>query len=160
MKEANGEIIGWTHADLQTDPCDALVGLNMFRRFGPEIFVKGLRKGRPLFDMIFSIGMSVFETILLKKFFWEINAQPTLFSKDFFKKMDNPPNDFSLDLYVYHKAKLEGLNVRRFPVNFSDRLYGSSHWNINWKEKIKFIVRTINFSLLLRKKIKNGNNST
>ena len=33
LQEAKGEIIGWTHADLQTDPCDALVGLNIFGKF-------------------------------------------------------------------------------------------------------------------------------
>ena len=27
LKKASGEIVGWTHADMQTDPADALKGL-------------------------------------------------------------------------------------------------------------------------------------
>ena len=27
FKKSSGEIIGWTHADMQTDPADALTGL-------------------------------------------------------------------------------------------------------------------------------------
>ena len=30
LEEANGEILSWTHADLQTDPRDILDGLKLF----------------------------------------------------------------------------------------------------------------------------------
>ena len=48
LKAAKGEILGWTHADMQTDPQDAIRGLKLFEKFGPNIFVKGKRYGRPL----------------------------------------------------------------------------------------------------------------
>ena len=150
LKAAKGEILGWTHADMQTDPQDALLGLELFEKHGDDIFVKGRRYGRPFMDVVFTVGMSVFETFLLARPMWDINAQPTMFSRRFFESWTAPPEDFSLDLYAYYQAQTFGLKVRRFSVNFRERVYGVSHWNVNWAEKQKFIRRTVAFSLKLK----------
>jgi hypothetical protein len=84
---------------------------------------------------------------------WDINAQPTMFPRSFFESWTDPPEDFSLDLYAYFLAKRCGMKVYRFPVKFNIRAYGVSHWNVNWTAKMKFIRRTVNFSLQLRKKV-------
>jgi glycosyltransferase involved in cell wall biosynthesis len=151
LQAARGEILAWTHADLQTDPQDALRGLKLFDEFGDNIFVKGRRYGRPFFDVIFTLGMSVFETLLLARPMFDINAQPTMFSRKFLEKWKFPPEDFSLDLYAYFQARKCYLEVRRLPVRFGSRVYGTSHWNVNWKSKWKFIRRTVKFSLHLKK---------
>jgi len=154
LKAAKGDIIGWTHADLQTDPLDVLQAIKLFEKYGSNVFAKGRRYGRPLSDVIFTSGMSLFETILLWRPMWDINAQPTMFPRDFFDSWYNAPHDFSLDLYAYYQAMEHGLLVKRFPVLFGERAHGVSHWNINWAAKRKFIYRTINFSLELRKMLK------
>ncbi len=151
LRAAKGEILGWTHADMQADPQDASIGAQFFNKNGPETFVKGRRYGRPLVDNAFTVGMSGFETLLLGKPMWDINAQPTMFSRQFYDAWDSPPEDFSLDLYAYYKAKNLNLCVRRFPVKFGERVYGVSHWNVDWRSKSKFIRRTIEFSLELRR---------
>lgn len=153
LKAASGKLLAWTHADMQADPQDVLRGLELFEKHGDEIFVKGLRYGRPLIDVIFTVGMSVFEAFLLAKPMWDINAQPTMFARSFFEGWVAPPDDFSLDLYAYYHARAKGLKVYRFPVRFGERAHGVSHWNINWYAKRKFIYRTMKFSLQLRKKI-------
>jgi glycosyltransferase involved in cell wall biosynthesis len=153
LKAAEGRILGWTHADMQTDPQDALLGLEYFGNHGDEIFVKGRRYGRPFMDVVFTVGMSFFETILLARPMWDINAQPTMFSRRFFESWTAPPDDFSLDLYAYFQAQRYGLKVHRFPVRFGERAHGVSHWNVNWAAKRKFIRRTVDFSLQLKKKI-------
>lgn len=38
---------------MQTDPHDFLQGLQFFKRFGKDIFVKGRRYGRPWTDIFF-----------------------------------------------------------------------------------------------------------
>ena len=149
LRQAKGEFIGWTHADLQTDPFDVLLAIQAIEKEGAE-FAKGLRKGRPLGDQIFTWGMSIFETMLCGKILWDINAQPTFFAKSFFEAWENPPSDFALDLYAYWLAKKQGLRFARFPVQFPERKHGSSHWNFSLASKIKFIRRTIDFSLRLR----------
>lgn len=153
FKAAKGEILGWTHADMQTDPQDALRGLELFKKYGNDIFVKGQRYGRPFMDVVFTVGMSVFETVLLGRPMRDINAQPTMFSRRFFESWITPPDDFSLDLYAYYQAQSYGLKVHRFPVRFGERAHGVSHWNVNWAAKRKFIRRTVDFSLQLKKKI-------
>ncbi len=154
LKAAKGDILGWTHADMQTDPQDVLRGLALFEQHGNTIFVKGRRYGRPVSDVAFTIGMSCFESLLLGKRLWDINAQPTLFPRTFFASWDNPPADFSLDLYAYYQACRQGLKIHRFPVLFADRAHGVSHWNVNWAAKWKFIRRTMDFSWRLRRSIK------
>jgi glycosyltransferase involved in cell wall biosynthesis len=153
LRAAEGQIIGWTHADMQTDPQDTLRGLDLFEKHGDNIFVKGQRYGRPLMDSVFTVGMSLFETLLLAKPMWDINAQPTMFPRGFFDQWSSPPDDFSLDLYAYYQAKTKGLKVYRFAVKFGERAHGVSHWNVNWSAKWKFIRRTIAFSIQLKKKI-------
>ena len=154
LRVAEGQLLGWTHADMQTEPQDVLRGLKFFDQHGGDIFVKGRRHGRPLADAVFTAGMSMFETVLLGMPLWDINAQPTMFPRSFFNAWVNAPHDFSLDLYAYFQARKLGLNVYRFPVMFGERAHGVSHWNINWAAKRKFIRRTIDFSLLLRKSLK------
>lgn len=153
LKAARGEILGWTHADMQTDPQDALFGLEIFEKHGDDIFVKGQRYGRPFMDVVFTAGMSVFETCLLARPMWDINAQPTIFSRSFFETWIAPPDDFSLDLYAYYQAQRSGLKVYRFPVRFGERAHGFSHWNVNWAAKRKFIHRIVDYSLQLKKNI-------
>jgi glycosyltransferase involved in cell wall biosynthesis len=153
LKIARGEILGWTHADMQTDPLDFLKGIALFDKHGLQSFVKGKRYGRPLSDVFFTMGMSVFETCLLKTKMWDINAQPTLFSRTFFESWQSPPHDFALDLYAYYQACVQNIPVYRFPVKFGERAHGVSHWNVNWAAKRKFIRRTVDFSLELRRKL-------
>jgi glycosyltransferase involved in cell wall biosynthesis len=155
LRHAKGEFLCWTHADLQTDPADILRALERLDSFSKKerknIFIKGQRYGRPLSDVFFTVGMSIFEMLLLRKGFWDINAQPTVFHRSFYMKWSNPPYDFSLDLFAYFLAKKYKLQIKRFPVLFGKRVHGVSHWNVDWKSKVKFIKRTLEFSMKLKK---------
>lgn len=154
LRESTGDVVGWTHADLQTNPQDALLGFELFKKHGENIFVKGRRYGRPFADVLFTTGMSVFETMLLQKPLWDINAQPTIFPRTFFETWNDAPYDFSLDLYAYYQASCNNLEIYRFPVKFGERVHGVSHWNVNWAAKKNFIRRTVSFSLQLRRGLK------
>ncbi len=158
LKVASGTILGWTHADLQTDPKDAIQALDFFEKANnpQQLFVKGKRYGRSLIDVIFTIGMSIFETILMKTKMWDINAQPTVFHRSFYESWENPPKDFSLDLFAYFMAKKHNLTIKRFPVLFADRVHGSSHWNVSVSAKFRFIKRTLHYSFLLNKRFKDN----
>lgn len=152
LHAAEGDVLAWTHADLQTDPRDVLRGLPFFAH-GRNLLVKGRRYGRPLSDAAFTVGMSVFESVLLRKRLWDINAQPTMFRRGFFHAWEDPPSDFSLDLYAYYQARRVGLEVARFRVAFGDRAHGLSHWNVDMKSKAGFIKRTVAFSMELRRRV-------
>ena len=153
LRAAKGEYIGWMHADMQTDPGDAVKAFRLAkRRSGEAVFVKGRRQGRPLFDEVFTKGMSFFESVLFGKHLYDINAQPNVFPRSFFEEWENPPYDFSLDLYAYYMAKQRNMPVVRFPVQFPERVHGSSKWNTDGlRSKWKFIKRTVKFSIQLKR---------
>lgn len=154
LHASSAEYIGWTHADMQTDPVDVLEALDLISGSNIPFFIKGRRYGRPFADVFFTICMSVFESILLRRKMWDINSQPNIFPRTFFQTWVNPPHDFSLDLYAYFMAKKSGLDILRFPVRFGERANGVSHWNINWSSKLKFISRTLSYSFNLKKSLK------
>lgn len=154
LKECRGEYVGWTHADMQTDPKDILKALHIIEKVKEPVFVKGNRKGRPFFDVFFTAGMSLFETFYLHKNLYDINAQPNIFPRTFYEGWENPPYDFSLDLYALYMARVMRLKVIRFPVLFPERIYGESKWNTGLKAKWKFIKRTMEFSVKLKKRMK------
>lgn len=156
LKAADAMFVGWTHADLQTDPADIVRAWHILRErnYNPRIYVKGLRKKRPLLDSFFTWGMGVFETIYLRAPLWDINGQPNIFSKEFFLSWENPPHDFALDLFALYTAKKNGFEIVRFPVVFPERVHGESKWNTGLGAKWNFIKRTISFSAKLKASLK------
>lgn len=158
LEAAEGEFLGWTHADLQTDPADVLKALAIIEKNGSRtnLFVKGTRKGRPLFDQFFTTGMSLFESLYLGERLWDINAQPNIFHRRFFETWQHPPYDFSLDLYALYMARKKQLDLVAFEVAFPPRLHGQSSWNTGLTAKWKFIKRTLDFSVKLKRELNYG----
>lgn len=156
LSDAKGEFIGYTHADMQTDPADVIRALEIIEKEEkPEnCYVKGDRKGRPFLDQFFTSGMSLFETLYMGEKLWDINAQPNIFHKTFFENLNGEcPKDFSLDLYFLYKATIKNINIIRFDVVFPPRIHGESSWNTGLASKWKFIKRTIDFSVKLKKEL-------
>lgn len=155
LREAKGEFIGYTHADMQTDPNDVLKALKIIedQEDSKNCYVKGNRIGRSFLDLFFTLGMSFLESIYLRKNLWDINAQPNIFHKSFFEIISYPPKDFSLDLFLLYIAKKRAYKVLRFNVLFPPRVYGESKWNTGFSSKIKFIKRTLKFSYQLKKRL-------
>ncbi len=155
LRAATGDVLGWTHADLQTDPTDALVAFAKFTAAAEprRLFVKGRRRRRPLFDVTFTAGMTLFEGLVLGSWMVDINAQPTMFHRDFFAQWSDPPHDFALDLYAYHRALSQGLVVERVPVDFGIRRAGFGH-NASFANKLKLSRRTVDYTFALRRRMR------
>lgn len=150
LKVAEGNWLGWMHADLQSDPDVFLKMMRMASLEKGDFLYKGRRANRPVLDRIFTFGMSVYETIYLHKKLWDINAQPTLISRRYYEKWDEPPYDFSFDLYVYYYAQVCGIKIRRFLSPQKQRLNGKSTWNTGMKARIKLVKRVISYSRQLK----------
>lgn len=155
LRSSTGDYIGWTHADLQTDPLDVIKAIDWIRdnKYNSNIIVKGKRQNRRLTDRIFTIGMAVFESIVLGVKLSDINAQPNIIHRSLYTKALNPPDDFSLDLYYYYLSKKLNYKEIRIPVKFPERIHGSSKWNIDWKSKVRFIARTVQYSYRLKDRL-------
>lgn len=156
LYSAKGDFLSWTHADMQTDPFDVIKAFDLIEKSPvPEnTYVKGIRQGRAVSDRLFTWGMGVFESIYLGVPLNDINAQPSLFHRAFFESWENAPYDFSLDLYAFYTARKRGITVIRVPVQFAERIHGRSNWNVGWRSKWKFIKRTLDFSVTLKRRLK------
>lgn len=158
MLASEGKYIGWIHADLQFSPAlfiEIARQVETEERTGVDnLYFKGLRKGRPFLDCVFTFGMSCFETIYLQKGLWDINAQPTLMSRQLFEKAKNPPYGFSLDLYFYYNAKEQKYVIKRFQSLQKAREIGTSTWNTGMSARIKLIKRNLKDSKEMKKKSK------
>ena len=152
VKIANGQYIGWCHADLQTEPSDVYNAYlqNNKKLKNEKCIVKGLRKNRNLFDSIFTFGMSVFTSIMFKIKINDINAQPKLFPRSFLKHLNNAPNDFSLDLYFLVIAKINNYKIINHDVIMKKRIHGEAKGGGDLSGKIKLIKRTLTYILKLR----------
>lgn len=156
---AKGNVLSWTHADLQTDPNDVIKAyeLNKDDLNLNQCIVKGERKGRNIFDNIFTAGMSILSSIFLKQFLWDVNAQPKIFHRKFLEKFKKAPQDFSLDLYLLFIANKYKIPIKRYQVFFSKRLYGKAKGGGTFRGKYNLIKRTIACIIELQKEISKGN---
>ncbi|MBI4802320.1 MAG: glycosyltransferase family 2 protein [Elusimicrobia bacterium] len=151
LSAACGEYIGWTHGDLQFDPGAIAEAAGLIADAGGgNIFVKGLRRGRPFSDRFFTAGMSLFETLLMGTPLRDINGQPTLFHRSLLEAWNAPPHDFSLDLYAYAAAAKAGFKIVRFDVVNSERARGASSWNRGLWSRLRLALRTIVSSVRIR----------
>ena len=139
LEVATGEFLGWTHADLQTDPYDVIKAYKILEdcNWDKNIYIKGKRKNRTFIENFFTVGMSIFETLYLKKNLWDINGQP---------------NIFSIDLYALFLAKEQKRKIVRINVLFPKRVNGKSSWNTGLLARWKLIKRIIKFSIELKRK--------
>lgn len=155
LRAGHGRFLAWTHADLQTHPADVLNAFTLVQAsVSPRrTLVRGVRKGRPLFDRMFTVGMGVVASCLLGSRLHDINAQPKLFHRDLLELMQDAPWDFSLDLYLLHLANRVGLDVREVAVEFADRHRGQAKGGGSLRGKMKLIRRTMSYMLALRRSL-------
>ena len=66
--------------------------------------------------------------------------------------MEDPPDDFSLDLYLLYIARTNELSIIDHPVYFSKRLYGEAKGGGTLIGKWKLIKRTWTYIYQLSKK--------
>lgn len=158
LKEGGGAYLGWTHADMQTDPADVLEGLELLRaqEDPATCLIKGKRQQRPFFDTFFTGGMSWVSSMALNARLNDVNGQPKIFSRSYYEEMTDPPHDFSLDLFLLYDAQRRGLKILEQPVYFNKRMHGESKGGGTFKGKIKLIRRTFAYIMDLRRKVKGG----
>jgi glycosyltransferase involved in cell wall biosynthesis len=145
LRQARGEVLAWSHADLQTDPADVFRALDVYRKAHDptHLLVKGRRHGRRLSERIISRGMQLVALLFLRRWMTEINAQPKLFHRRLLEHLPSPPIDFNFDVYVLYRALRHGWKLRHIDVRFPPREYGQSNWAASWGSRIRTIRRSI-----------------
>lgn len=154
LKNASGTILAWTHADGQTDPADVLRAWEKYQEHNdPMLVVKGQRKQRAFGPAFFTWGMQQITNLMLRTRLSDINAQPKLFSREFYETIKtDAPHDFSLDVYWLYHAYKKG-RIETIPVVFKKRLYGEAKGGGSFKTRIKLVRRTFGYLSRLRKQL-------
>lgn len=151
VKKASGEVICWTHSDLQTPPEDTLRAFKVFEKLGNnKVIIKGHRVGRPFGQFLFSTGMAIISSVILGGRYFEINAQPKLFHRTFVRRLKGHPDDFSLDLFLLYVARAKKYQIRSIEVKFLKRKHGVSSWANDLGSRWKTSLRTIRYILRLK----------
>ena len=143
LQKAKGDILSWTHADLQTDPYDVVLAFKEHKKHNDsDLVIKGKRRNRNFIDSFFTWGMQVYCSLKLKSVLNDINAQPKLFSREFYKNnFKYAPLDFSLDLFLLINAK----KIKTVDVFFHKRKFGEAKGGGTFLGKWKLIKRTISY---------------
>jgi glycosyltransferase involved in cell wall biosynthesis len=156
LKQARGEYLAWTHADLQTDPHDVLLGFERLQRepLPERCLVRGRRMGRPLSDRFFTWGMGRVASAALGERLWDINAQPKIFHRDLFALMQDAPWDFSLDLYLLYLAQRRDWTCVEQPVRFEARQHGVAKGGGTLRGKLRLTRRTLKYIFEFRQRLR------
>lgn len=154
LKEASGDLLGWIHADLQSEPAVFIEMINKVKGIKKDFLLKGARSGRSKTSDLFTNGMAAFESVYFGIKLIDVNSQPTLLSRGFYEMWKNPPYDFSLDLYVYVLAKKLGIPVKRVASVQHERFSGDSSWNTDILARFKMTKRVVDYSIATKKLIR------
>lgn len=154
LKECSGHIMGWMHADMQSDPETFIPMIESALKEKEMFLYKGARTGRDWQDSLFTFGMGCYESLLFKMKLDDVNSQPTLLSRQFYELWKNPPKDFSLDLYAYVLAKKKNIKVVKFNSPQHERVNGVSSWNVNWYSRVQMVKRVMAYSVDTKKRMK------
>jgi glycosyltransferase involved in cell wall biosynthesis len=151
--KSSTKYISWCHADLQTPPqyaCDAFKK-NFDKLEKQKVIIKGKRVNRDIFDQLFTFGMSIVASLLFGNKLTDINAQPKIFSRQFLSLLKNPPNDFSLDVYLMVVAIQNQYKIIEYPVSWDQRVAGEAKGGGSIKAKIRITIQTLKCILNLKK---------
>lgn len=157
LKAAQGDCLGWTHADLQTDPADVLRAYRLYQEEcrHRKILVKGRREARSWVEAFLSYGMQLLCSMVLGVWLEEVNAQPKLFPRALYQQMKDPPHDFSLDLYLLYLAKKKEYYFYSIPVYFRERQHGEAKGGGgSLKNRWNLIKRTFHYIFELKRHVK------
>ena len=150
LKIANGDYIGWAHADLQTPLIDFFKLFNLIKN-KQKVFGKGIRVNNRGYFGLISKMHEILASIILGYNLKEINAQPKIFSKNVLKYFNNMPKKWTtLDTYAVYISLENNIDIVEMDVIFRNRVHGESKWQNNFSNFIKHIFFNIMYLVRLR----------
>ena len=106
-----------------------------------QTLIKGKRINRPKEALFLTQSLAKVAEIFLGHKLDDINGQPKLFSRSLFNRLSHPPTGFAFDVYVMYVARLGGMEIVDFPVDFGVRVHGQSKWASSIFSKYKTISK-------------------
>lgn len=140
LKAADGDYVGWVHADMQVRAEDLVPFFRYaMRHEDQKLYLQGHRSKRSSLEQFFMHGESLVCSVVFQMGLHDVPAMPILFHRDLLKsvRIEDMPDDFSIDIYVHVFAKRLGFVEKRHLVKVMDRENGQSAWNRGLKSRIR-----------------------
>tara|TARA_X000000950_G_C13614712_1_gene536820 strand:- start:34 stop:744 length:711 start_codon:yes stop_codon:yes gene_type:complete len=152
LKLAKGQFIGWIHADMQAHPNELrqIFDSALSNKSDQKIFLKARRINRPFVDKFFAFNQKIFSFIVFFYIMSDIGASPLIFSRALIDNFDEMPDDFSVEVFTFLKAKKKNFYIERFNIILHDRENSISSWNTGLISKFKLSLIIIKSSLLIK----------
>lgn len=151
--------IGWMHADLQQNINVLKNGINILKsqKFQIQkknsVALKGHRSKRKIFDLFFTISLSLIISILYLKPCWDVAGQPNIFQLKDLKFINDAPDDHTFEFFIYLKFLTLGGKYLRFDAPFLERRHGKSSWDNGLKSKLNHSWNIFKFIIKLKLKL-------
>ena len=150
LRFSTGNIISWTHADLQFDIMDIVKFFSKNHEMitNQNLIIKGRRQNRSILDIFFTKGMSFVVNLFFNTKIQDINGQPKMFNSKLSRKiLKLGPNDFSLDLFLLLLASKNKLAIKEFPLKVKNRLNDKPKGGGSIYGKIILTINTLKYIL-------------
>lgn len=158
LTQCRAEVVGFTHADLQTPPQDVLTAFHLFTKENVkrQSLIKGRRLGnRPFLDRGVTVFYNFLAGLLLgiriegSSHWADVNAEPKLFSRKLIPDLLKGPTDFTFDLFVLWTAHHQGLAIVEFNTAYLARTWGKSKLAANPSVRFRTAARAFKKILTL-----------
>ena len=144
LRAARAPVLAYSHADIQTPPEDVFKAFRILIEQGLDVeqtLIKGQRVNRPRASLFLTNGLAKVAEIVLGYELQDINGQPKLFPRSLLDHFRLPPTGFAFDTYLLYIARLRGLALVDFPVDFGARIHGESKWASSILSRYKTILQ-------------------
>jgi glycosyltransferase involved in cell wall biosynthesis len=150
---SDSDYVFWSHGDTIIKNEFYEKSINLVSK--NSVFIKGLRRNRMPIEYFFTRMLSFYASLILGTYLKDISAFPCAIpkaSKDAI--IVHATNDYSIELFVYYFAELDGLNIQRVPVEYLTSSESQSTWSRSLSGYLK-MIRLWSNSIKKLKKYKN-----
>jgi glycosyltransferase involved in cell wall biosynthesis len=145
MQAAEGEWVGFMAGDGQVDPADVV---RLYRETRPGYDLVKARRAYRQDGFVRGVISDVYVMTLCLLFdlpFYDINATPLVFPREWLKKLDLQSRDWFLNAEIMVKARILHLSIREITSVFRKRKGGKS--NVRLATVFEFVFNILKYRL-------------
>ena len=146
LQSVEEKYVSWMPGNLKVDPINLLNYLENTELKDNE-FIKFKRIHRKVIPKSKTLLFGVITSLIFGKFINDVGGVPCVTTTESLRKIKYSPDNFLFDVFIYLYFK-NIKKIKRPKIPYTERLHGTSHWQINWFAEIDLI-----FELIKAKKI-------
>jgi hypothetical protein len=143
LQSVEASHVSWMPGNLKVDPINLLNYLENIELKDNE-FIKFKRIHRRPIAKIKTLIFGIITSIIFGKLVNDVGGVPCVSSTENLRKIKYSPNNFLFDVFIYlYYKKLKKIKILRPKIPYTERLHGTSHWQVSWFAEAKLILDMI-----------------